>query len=348
MRAIIVERRSAGEPSRMDEMISLARTLGYEIVGTFSQVRHPDPAYCIGRGKAEEISRKVKELGAERVIFGNPLSPSQAFRLSKLFGVEVLDRFQLILDIFAMRAGTPEAKVQVEYARLKYELPRVRERVRRQLSAEQPGWRGGGEYEVQVHYDTIKHRLQHLRRKLVKIAESRGLKRKLRKRRGFKLVTLAGYTNAGKSTLLNALTEGEAEVDDMMFTTLTTRTRRVRGLPNVLLTDTVGFIEDLPPWMIEAFKATLEEIELSDLVVLVLDGSDPIHELCRKMKSALEILEGHERMLIALNKTDLLSPADLQRRIVFLNHSPYSVVPISAKYGANLEALLEALRQKLQ
>jgi GTP-binding protein HflX len=332
----------------MEELSALCRTLGYEIVGTVEQVREPDPAYQIGEGKAKEIAAKVRELGVQKVIFGNPLTPSQAFRLSELFKVEVVDRFQVILDIFAMRAGTPEAKLQVEYARLRYELPRVRERVRRLLSVEQPGRMGRGEYEVNIYYDTIKRRLNLLRKKLMKLSEGREQRRKLRKRRGFKLVALAGYTNAGKSTLLNALTGAGVEVDDMMFTTLTTRTRRLLGSPDILFTDTVGFIEDLPPWMVEAFKATLEEIYSADLVLLVLDASDPLPELCRKAKTCMDILSHYGvKILVALNKIDLLTQEELRRRMEFLNHSSYSFVPISAKYGLGLETLIEIIKQKL-
>ncbi|MEM2282527.1 MAG: GTPase HflX [Candidatus Hadarchaeales archaeon] len=348
MKVLLVERRSPGQPSRMEELCSLARTLGYEVKGKVEQIREPDPAYQIGEGKAREVSEMVRKLGVQKVIFGNPLTAAQAFRLSQMFGVEVIDRLQLILDIFAMRAGTPEAKLQVEYARLRYELPRARERVRQLLSTEQPGRMGRGEYEVNIYYDTIRRRLTYLKRKLADISKRRELKRKLRRRRGFRLVTLAGYTNAGKSTLLNALTHARAEVDNMMFTTLTTRTRAIKAAPNLLLTDTVGFIEDLPPWMVEAFKATLEEIYLSDLVVLVLDCSDPLPELCRKAKSCLEILSRYGvKIIIALNKIDLLSPEELKTRIDFLNHSPYTFVPISAARGENLEALMETIRQKL-
>lgn len=348
MRVLLVERRAPGCSSRMDELRALVRTLGYEIVGEVTQVREPDPAYMIGKGKAKEIAELAQSLKVDKIIFGNPLTPGQAFRLSELCKVEIIDRFQLILDIFAMRAGTPEAKLQVEYAKLRYELPRIRERIRQLLSSEQPGRMGRGEYEVNIHFDTIKRRLAHLRRSLSALSKRREEMRKLRRRRGFKLVTLAGYTNAGKTTLLNMLTDENLEVDNMMFTTLTTRTRKAKSAPDILFTDTVGFIEDLPPWMIEAFKATLEEIYLADLVVLVLDSSDEIPELCRKAKSCLEILSQYKvDIIIALNKIDLLTEEELARRIEFMNHNPYPFVPISAKFGTNLAALMETIRQKL-
>ncbi|MEM2875266.1 MAG: GTPase HflX, partial [Candidatus Hadarchaeales archaeon] len=269
MRAVLVERRARGERSGMEELAALARTMGYEIVGMLQQVREPDPAYHIGKGKAEELADLVRRTGADRVIFGNQLTPSQAYKLSRLVGREVVDRFQLILEIFAMRASSPEAKLQVEYARLSYELPRIREQVREVLSAEQPGLMGGGEYEVNVYFDMVKRKLASLRRKLEAIAKDREQRRKLRRRRGFKQVAVAGYTNSGKSTLLNALTSGGAEVDDMYFTTLMPRTRAIRASKKILLTDTVGFIDGLPPWLVEAFKATLEEVYASDLVLVL-------------------------------------------------------------------------------
>lgn len=348
MRAILVERRLPRDPSRLDELEALAKTLGHEVVARVQQVRDPDPAYQIGSGKARELAGLVKSLGAELVIFENQLTPSQSFKLSRLLGVEVLDKFQLILEIFAMRAGSPEAKLQVEYARLTYELPRIRERVRASTLPEQPGLRGGGEYEVDVHYDTIKRRLASLRRKLASIAKSREQRRKLRRRRGFKLVALAGYTNAGKSTLLNALTSAAAEVDDMLFTTLTPRTRAISSSKGVLLTDTVGFIDGLPPWLFEAFKATLEEIYLADLVVLLVDISEPLPEILRKLGASRQILSEYPvRVITALNKIDLLSRPELERRLEVLEKVVPSPIPISAARGENLLELLNAIRANI-
>jgi GTP-binding protein HflX len=328
----------------LQELAALARTLEHEVVGAIEQIREPDPAYNIGRGKAEELAQLAKASKAERVIFSNQLTPSQAFKLSTLAGMEVIDRFQLILEIFAMRAGSPEAKLQVEYAKLSYELPRVRERVRALLSVEQPGFRGGGEYEVNVYYDMIKRKMAVLRRKLASVATARGQRRKLRRRRGFKLVALAGYTNAGKSTLLNTLTSANAEVDDMLFTTLTPRTRAARASRKILLTDTVGFIDGLPPWMVEAFKATLEEIYLADLVVLILDVAEPVDEMLRKLRASREILKEYPvKVITAINKIDKLSPTEVERRVGMLQTMPGEIVPISAMLGENISQLMEAI-----
>jgi GTP-binding protein HflX len=348
MRVILVERRKRGEASTLQELAALARTLEHEVVGMIEQIGEPDPAYHIGKGKAEELARLVKALKAERVIFANQLTPSQAFKLSTLAGVEVIDRFQLILEIFAMRAGSPEAKLQVEYARLSYELPRVRERVRSLLSVEQPGFRGGGEYEANVYYDMIKRRMAHLRRRLASVAKAREQRRKLRRRRGFKLVALAGYTNAGKSTLLNTLTSANVEVDDMLFTTLTPRTRATKASRKILLTDTVGFIDGLPPWMVEAFKATLEEIYSADLVVLILDIAEPMEEILRKLRASREILKEYPvKVITAINKIDKLPPAEVERRVKMLQVMPGEIVPISAMRGENIQQLMEAIRNNV-
>jgi len=345
MRVVLVERRLRGEASTLQELAALAMTLEHEVVGTIEQIGEPYPAYNIGSGKAEELAQLVKASKAERIIFSNQLTASQAFKLSTLAGVEVIDRFQLILEIFAMRAGSPEAKLQVEYAKLSYELPRVRERVRALLSVEQPGFRGGGEYEANVYYDMIKKRMAHLRRKLASVAKAREQRRKLRRRRGFTLVALAGYTNAGKSTLLNTLTSANAEVDDMLFTTLTPRTRAAKASRKILLTDTVGFIDGLPPWMVEAFKATLEEIYLADLVVLILDIADPVDEMLRKLRASREILKEYPvKVITAINKIDKLSPTEVERRIGMLQTMPGEIVPISAMHGENIPQLMEAIR----
>lgn len=345
MRVVLVERRSPGEMSSLEELAALARTLNYEVVGVLEQVRKPDPAYLIGKGKVQELAGLVRSSGAGRVVFNNQLTPSQAYKLSRVVGIEVIDRFQLILEIFAMRAGSPEAKLQVEYARLSYEMPRIREQVRARMSVEQPGLMGGGEYEVDVRYDMIKRKLVNLRRKLKSIASVREQRRKLRHRRGFKLVALAGYTNAGKSMLLNALTAASAEVDDMLFTTLMPRTRAMRASRMILLTDTVGFIDGLPPWLVEAFKATLEEIYLADLVVLVLDVAEPLPEILRKFRASREVLTEYPvRVVAALNKVDLIPREELERKLKTLNDVTMFAIPISALERTNLSSLIEIIR----
>ncbi|MFH1821195.1 MAG: GTPase HflX [Methanobacteriota archaeon] len=345
MRVVLVERLSPGEQSRLDELEALVRTLNLEVVSALQQVRHPDPKYQIGKGKANELADLVKSTNAQRVIFSNPLTPSQAYTLARLVGVEVVDKFQIVLEIFVMRAGSPEAKLQIEYAKLKYEIPKIREQAKALLSVEQPGFRGGGEYEANIGYDMVKRKLANLRRKLKSVERNREERRKFRRKRGFKLVALAGYTNSGKSTLLNTLTDAKAEVDDMYFTTLMPRTRALKASRMTLLTDTVGFIDDLPPWLFEAFKATLEEIYLADLVVMLVDASGPVPELIRKLRTSQKVLAEYPvKVITALNKVDLITKEDLERKMEVLHSMTSTVVPISATNGTNLSALLDVIR----
>ncbi len=351
MRVVIAELKTPRDPSRLQELCALSETLGHEVVGSLQQTRKPDPTFYIGRGKAEELAKLVKTTNAERVIFGNELKPSQAFQLENLTGVEIIDRFQLILEIFSMRAGTPEAKLQVEYARLNYELPWVRERVRRASMVDHPGFlRGPGEFEVSAHYDTIKRRMVRLKKKLATLEKSRKQRRKRRQRRGFNHVALAGYTNAGKSTLLNAMTASDVNVDNMMFTTLTSRTRAItRTSRKVLLTDTVGFIDGLPPWLVEAFKATLEEIYLADIVLLIIDVSEPLPEIMRKFRVSRKILEPHPvEVVTVLNKIDVIPKPDLELRIETLRTITPDLICISAMKRTNLNNLMELLRSRLE
>ncbi len=275
--------------------------------------------------------------------------PSQAFKLEEKVGVKVIDRFQLILEIFAMRAGSPEAKLQVEYARLNYELPRVKESIRRAKLDEFPGFRGGGEYGERARVEDIKRKMNSLEDKLDSFEKAREQRRKRRRERGFNLVALAGYTNAGKSTLLNALSSAEVEVDDRLFTTLSPRTRVLKGgSQKILVTDTVGFIDDLPPWLIEAFKAALEEVYLADLVLLVVDASESFQEILRKLKTSQDILsETSARMVTLFNKVDLVSESDLKRKIDALKRISPDFMTISAKEGKNLGEVKELIQSHL-
>ncbi len=215
-----------------------------------------------------------------------PLNPEEG-------AFEVADRVRVILEIFRRRAGTREARLQVELAKLRYEMPIVREAIHLSKTGERPGFLAGGQHAVERIHERMGKRMSRIRRELDRISDERELRRKHRRRGGFHLVSLAGYTNAGKSSLLTALTEDTAEVEDRVFTTLTTQTRRVESeRRDILLTDTVGFIDDLPPWLVEAFHSTLEEIALADVILLVVDASDPPAEVERKLASSLKTLHG--------------------------------------------------------
>lgn len=330
----------------------MAESAGYTVVGKVEQVRAPDPRYQVGYGKLREIAELVKTTGAQKIIFDNMLKPVQAYNIAKETGVEAIDRFQLILEIFARRASTTEAKLQIQLAKLKYELTRAKEKVRLAKMGEQPGFMGLGAYEVDVYYETIKRQIQTITEKLRKIRKKRMLHRERRAELGFPSISLAGYTNAGKSSLFRALTEEEVPVDNALFTTLSTTTRLVKfSRKKFLLTDTVGFIDRLPITLIEAFRSTLEETIYSDLILLVVDVSEPAATVRKKLSVCLETINrigaSGIPIITALNKIDLISKEELQEKMDMLRGEAPRPVPISALYGTNLDQLKEEITKTL-
>ncbi|MGQ9583106.1 MAG: GTPase HflX [Thermoplasmatota archaeon] len=346
------------------EIMELVGSAGYDVVETFVQRRdRPDPEFYIGDGKADEVSRFIRGSGGAVgvAIFNGPLKPGQVFHLEKKLGVRVFDRTRLILEIFAQRASSQEARLQVELARLRYEVPLVREYIHRTRTGEHPGlFFSGGEYQVDDYYRMIRARMAKIRRELERVGKERAQRRKTRRRGGHALVALAGYTNAGKSTLFKALTREDASVGPELFTTLSTTTRRLQisGSPKegpsvgvrvqgsqVLLTDTVGFIRALPPWLIEAFMSTLEEVFLSDAVVVVVDLSDDEGEALAKTETTLGILRKGgvaAPVILALNKADLLEPGEAElraSRLLTRTPAPGHCI-VSALDGRGLEELV--------
>jgi len=323
------------------------------VVGTVEQVRKPHPKYQIGSGKVREIANLVREKKVERLIFDNPLKPVQAYNLAKATGVEAIDRFQLILEIFAKRASTTEAKLQIQLAKLKYELAHAKEKVRLAKKGEQPGFMGLGAYEVDVYYETVKREIHTIQRKLRKIRKKRSLHRARRLELGFPTVSLAGYTNAGKSSLFNALAQETVQVDNGLFTTLSTTTRLTNFCgKKMLLTDTVGFINRLPITLIEAFHSTLEETIFSDLILLVVDASEPIQTIENKLSCCFETIEtigaSGIPLITALNKIDLLTKENLQQKLESLGDLAPNPVPISALYAVNLDLLKEEVARHIK
>jgi GTP-binding protein HflX len=307
-------------------------------------VREADPSFQIGRGKAEELAALVKEKEAEKIIFDNELRPLQAYNLATEAGVEAVDRFQLILEIFARRAATTEAKLQIDLARLRYELPRAKAKVKLAMKGEQPGFMGLGKYEVQVYYDSVRRQIHHIQGKLKTVGKKRSLHRKRRTELGYSTVSLAGYTNAGKSSVFRALAKEEARIGEGLFTTLSTTTRAVSLFnKKVLLTDTVGFIDRLPLTLIEAFHSTLEETVFSDLVLLVVDVSEPSDEIDRKLKVCLDTIQTIGAtgipIVTVFNKIDLVPDAELELKMSGLKDVAPNPVPVSALYGTNLVRL---------
>lgn len=312
------------------------------------QVRKRDPRYQIGRGKIRELADLVNEAGAEKVIFDNSLTPVQAYNLAKATGVAAIDRFQLILEIFSIRASTYEAELQIQLASLRYELSRAKERVKLARMEEQPGFMGLGKYEVDIYFEAVKRQITSNENKLKKKREERQLHRSRRDELGYSSVSLAGYTNAGKSSLFNVLTEETVPVDDAVFTTLSTTTRAVQfSKRKVLLTDTVGFIDRLPLKLVKAFHSTLEETILSDVIILVVDVSEPDEDIERKLSCSLDTIQTIGAtgipVVTALNKIDLLEKDELQRKTEYLKEHAPNPVQISAFHGTNIELLKQQI-----
>ena len=258
----------------IEEAESLARAAGYEPIGLVTQGFLQHAKYGVGSGKAEELARLAQEKEADLIVFDSALRASQAYSLAKLCKVEVKDREKVILEIFAMRASTAEAKLQVQLAELEYELPRARESVKMARQGEQPGFFGLGKYEADVYTRMMKSRISTLKRKVEAVDKRREIFREHRRKLAFPTIALAGYTAAGKTSLFNRLTGESKSVDAGVFTTLAPTTRAIMiGDRKTLLTDTVGFISNLPTYLIESFKSTLEEISYASIVFLLLDVS---------------------------------------------------------------------------
>jgi len=341
------------------EIKSLAKTLDFEVVKEVIQKRElPDVRTFIGKGKIEEIKEFLKEnREIDLAIVDSDLKPSQWFNLEKEFGIEVYDRLRLILSIFERRAESKEAKLQVKLAQLRYERPFVRELIHRSRAGEHPGYMAGGEYQVDDYYEMIKRQMRKIKRDLEKIREDRDIRRKHRREAGFYLIAIAGYTNAGKSSLLNLLTKENVKVEKLLFSTLSTTTARLNkkmsfSRPPILLTDTVGFIRNLPAWVIDAFHSTLEEIKVADLVLLLVDISEDIQEVREKLDTSLRELREigvESSILIVFNKIDELNERVLKNKIKSLgnliNGMPY--VAISVRKRKNIDKLLELIGKNL-
>jgi GTP-binding protein HflX len=317
------------------------------------QVRQADARYQIGSGKVEELAELVKGEGAEKVIFDNLLRPVQSYNLAKATNVEIIDRFQLILEIFTRRATTAEAQMQIRLARLRYDLTQAKERVRLAKKGEQPGFMGLGAYEVDVYYESVKREVHAIRRKLRKIRSKRVLHRKRREELGFTPISLAGYTKAGKSSLFNALAEEAVPVDTALFTTLSTTTRLITfSKKEFLLTDTVGFIDRLPLTLIEAFHSTLEETIYSELILLVVDASESMRVIEKKLAVCLETIErigaSGIPVITVLNKIDLIPETEVRQKLQSLEGKTTNLVPLSALYKTNLEQLKQEILRILK
>jgi GTP-binding protein HflX len=346
-RAILVSVTTASVGSAqesLEELRELARSSGVVVLDSIVQRRQKlDPRSLVGRGKLDELIIRSLQLGADVIIFDQNLSPAQVRAINEATDLKIIDRTQLILDIFAQRAQSREGKIQVELAQLKYMLPRLSgsgTEMSRLMGG--IGGRGPGETKLEIDRRRVRDRIHHLEKQIEQIRTSRRVQRTRRERRELPVISIVGYTNAGKSTLLNALTESAVTAEDRMFATLDPTSRRLR-LPRdqeVIINDTVGFIRDLPPDLITAFRATLEEMERSDILVHLVDASSEHFENhIASVKQILEELKLSEiPRLLVFNKADLLNEGELENL-----RRAYGAVVISALDRGSLMQMIERL-----
>jgi GTP-binding protein HflX len=344
---------SSGFDEYLEELKGLVEAAGGQVIVTLVQARRRmESTSYLGRGKVEELKHLVQELEPDTVVFDRELSPVQLRNLEQALKIKVLDRTMLILDIFAQRARSREGQLQVELALLQYRLPRLRG-IGTQLSrlGAGIGTRGAGEQKLELDRRYIRGRIQEIKRQMAKVEATRALHRKQRQRSGIKTLSLVGYTNAGKSSLFNSLCSlahksgsNQVEADGRLFQTLDTTTRRIDlgGGRHILITDTVGFIQELPPALVAAFHSTLEEAIDADLLLHVVDISDPNYlDKIGVVETVLEELGAEKNKIITVfNKVDLLEEQA---------HSGHKgSIYLSARSGQGLDSLLELILQRLQ
>ncbi len=334
----------------MRELGELSRTAGVEVVDTIIQLRDKiDPRHVLGKGKLNEVVLRAAELDAQTLIFDTNLTPGQSNTIAKHSDLKIIDRSQLILDIFAQRAESADGKLQVELAQLKYALPRLalKDDALSRLTGG-IGGRGPGETKLEIGRRRAKERVQALEDQLKKLSKQREQRRRKRSRQGVPVVSIVGYTNAGKSTLLNTLTGSDVVAENKLFATLDTRSRRIRFPEEreVVVTDTVGFIRDLPKDLFAAFRATFEETADADLLLHVVDASDPARDQHIETTEALLVELDLARIprIVVYNKTDLLPPGEARR----LTLGKPDTIALSARDRETTRALLAMIADRLE
>ncbi len=334
----------------VNEATALCDSAGYKVPKIIKQKFLKRPKYGISEEILKRLEDDAKKIRPDVIVYDEILKPSQNYNLASKLHRNILDREALILEIFESRVSNSESKLQVKLAQMRYEMSRAREKVRLAKMGEQPGFFGIGKFEVDVYYNDIKHRMETIKSKLKKAVKQRELHRQSRKRLGFKTISLAGYTSAGKTTLFNKLTGEQRQKGDELFTTLSTTVRRltIKQKP-FLISDTVGFISKLPAYMIEAFKSTLEELLYSDLVVVVIDVSDSLFDLKKKFNSSKKTLNEigveQDRIIYALNKAELLDQNEILEKVGYLGlEENKKWIPVSAKTGQNTKEFKELIK----
>ena len=337
--------------SKINEFKMLAEVAGYEVKGLVVQKRIPDSRYYMGSGKLGYVKRLIED-GVNYLITYHQLKPNQSFNLSRELRINVMDRVKLILEIFDKRAGDAEAKLQIRLAELKYSLPLIREYIRLSKKGEQIGFHGLGEYGAETYYKHALRQIAAVKRRLNAIKAMRDTHIIKRRDKGIPEVALTGYTMAGKTTLFNRLTGEGKYIDGKAFATLSTYSRLVNfNGKYAVITDTVGFIDDLPPILVESFYSTIREIAYADLILLIIDSSDPLEEVRRKVNSSISILNDiavpMSKVIPVFNKIDEVKGTDSLISIAseFKLSNPLF---ISAKTGAGLESLKIRIASELR
>lgn len=342
------------EEEIINEATALCDSAGYQVVHIIKQRFLKRPKFGISEEIIEGLEEIAKKIRPDVIVYDEILKPSQNYNLASKLHRNILDREALILEIFQSRTSSAESKLQVKLAQMRYEMSRAKEKVRLAKQGEQPGFLGIGKFEVDVYYNDIKHRMETVKSKLEKAGKQRQLHRQSRKRVGLKTISLAGYTSAGKSTLFNKLTGEERPKGKELFTTLTTSIRRITINQKVfLISDTVGFISKLPAYIIEAFKSTLEELLYSDIIIVVIDVSDPRFDLKKKFKSCKKTLNeigvDPDKIIFALNKADLIQQKKILEKAEYLGlNEGKRWVSVSAKTGQNTKQLKELIKNILE
>ena len=333
----------------MQELYELCESLGYQIIFMVLQKRErPQKSSFLGKGKLDSLELALKACPVDLVLINGDMEPLQHYHLETRLNIHCMDRLGLVLEIFSLNAHDRQAKLQVEKATLLYNLPHIKEWVHREKAGEHPGFMGGGEYSTRSYENFIRSRLMRIEQELESIEDDSTRRNRARRERGFHLVGICGYTNAGKSSLMNKLTKEDVLIEDRVFSTLSTTTRRLTGTrKDVLISDTIGFMSDLPPYMVESFRSTLDQIFSADLILLVVDASETFEMIMEKILASLQILRPHvyaSQIIVVFNKIDRGRAAAEEMKVnLSALHDIHDTIEVSAHSGENTDLLLEEI-----